>query len=220
MKTKFKPFVITIKGHKESEAAARRCIDSGVRFGYDVKTFLATTPDNVDETMRSFKIPTKPFEDNRYSRVQNVKSCFMSHYRLWDYALKSNEVIMVLEHDAVFVTPLPEVIHHSGCISVGKPSYGKFNIPTTIGVNPLMSKPYFPGAHAYIITPQAAKVITEKAAVSPAPADLFLNISNFPWLQELYPWCVEVKDEFSTVQMKEGCFAKHNYSTNYQLLDA
>jgi hypothetical protein len=40
----------------------------------------------------------------------------------------------------------------------------------------------------------------------------------FPWLEEYYPWPVEVKDSFTTIQKTEGCLAKHGYNETYEII--
>ena len=42
-----KVYVITIKGHEHSEAAARRCIESGKKFGIPVHVHNAFSPKEV-----------------------------------------------------------------------------------------------------------------------------------------------------------------------------
>ena len=103
-------------------------------------------------------------------------------------------------------------------INMAKPSYGNYNTPTTLGVQPLVHKPYFGGAHAYIVSPDGAKLLIEKAKTDAGPTDVFLNVHNFPWLQEYYPWIAEAKDSFTTIQKEKGCLAKHNYNENYEIL--
>ena len=83
---------------------------------------------------------------------------------------------------------------------------------------PLIHKRYFGGAHAYMVAPEGAKLLIEKAKTDAGPTDVFLNIHNFPWLQEYYPWIAEAKDSFTTIQKEKGCLAKHNYNENYEIL--
>jgi GR25 family glycosyltransferase involved in LPS biosynthesis len=83
-----------------------------------------------------------------------------------------------------------------------------------MGVIPLTSKPYFPGAHAYMLKPAGAKLMVEQAAYYAGATDVFLQLSVFPWLQEYYPWPVIAKDSFTTIQNETGCQAKHSYVKN------
>jgi GR25 family glycosyltransferase involved in LPS biosynthesis len=81
-----------------------------------------------------------------------------------------------------------------------------------------MSKRYFPGAHAYQVNPTGAQKLIDQARVYARPTDVFLNIDTFPWLQEYYPWPVEARDTFTTIQKTEGCLAKHNYNDSYKII--
>ena len=108
--------------------------------------------------------------------------------------------------------------HFGGCINLGKPSYGKFNTPPLLGVNALTSKRYFPGAHAYRINPAGAARLLVQAKLYARPTDVFLNLDALEWLQEYYPWPVEARDSFTTIQKTEGCLAKHNYDDKYKIL--
>lgn len=211
--------VITIKDLPQSVAAAKRCIQSAADFGMEVEHFDATTPSNTDlqQAMQTLKIVDAGLKE-RWSRSDNAIAAFISHFRIWQLAVQTKQEITIFEHDAVLVNNIPDFIPYKGCISFGAPSYGKFNIPQKIGVNKLTSKRYFPGAHAYRIKPQGAEVLIEQARLFARPTDVFLNIDTFPFLEEYYPWPVEARDTFSTIQNVDGCRAKHNYNEKYKLL--
>lgn len=216
-----KAFVITIDSLEESVGAARRCIRSGARYGVEVENFTATTPaDNPEEMFAEKRIPTQLFAE-KYSRWENVLSCFMSHHRLWEKCVELNEPILILEHDAVFVNELPPNILFSGVLSFGAPSYGRYNTPKTLGKNKLTSKPYLPGAHAYGVTPWAAKHLIDRARQDACPTDVFIGIDRFgrDLIEEYYPFPVEARDSFSTVQKTEGCLAKHSYQKSPETFD-
>jgi len=42
------------------------------------------------------------------------------------------------------------------------------------------------------------------------PTDVYLNIENFDFLEEYYPWVFRVNESFSTIQKEAGCRAKHS----------
>jgi len=211
--------VITIVDNPRSFESAKRCIKSGQRVGIDVNMFRATTPkDPIYKMLEQRGIDHRRF-DERYSRKENGISCFLSHMRLWEYCFKEKKEVLILEHDAVFQQGLPRFLNYKMCMTIGQPSYGQFNLPELIGVQPLTQKQYFKGAHAYCVKPKAAKHLIENAKIYAAPTDLYLNNSIFPWLEELYPWVCEVKDTFSTVQNRNGCLAKHKYNTQYEVID-
>lgn len=213
-----KHYVITIQEIDQSRQAAQRCIRTGKQHGIDIEMFDAITPKNTDiqNKLKEEGISQEGFKEV-YSRLDNCTAAFLSHYSLWKLAVESSTTITVFEHDAVIVNQIPNV-QFSQCISFGKPSYGKFNTPNFLGVGPLISKPYFPGAHAYRVSPRGAEQLIYQAKKHARPTDVFLNIHTFPGLQEYYPWPVEVKDSFSTIQKTEGCLAKHGYGESYELL--
>ena len=144
-------------------------------------------------------------------RRDNAIATFMSHYSLWQNAIKTNEDHLIFEHDVVITAPLPYIPVYNGVVNLGQPSYGGYNTPQTLGLGPLFSKPYFPGAHAYMVSPQGAKALIAQASVYAGPTDVYLNIDTFPFLQEYYPWIADVRDTFSTIQKMEGVYAKHGY---------
>ena len=209
-----KHFVITIIDNDQSHMAADKCVESGKKFGLDIDYYQAFTPTTCFDFISEHKINTENFANSKYSREHNCIAAFCSHLSLWMYSAESNEEITIFEHDAIIMNNIP-TIDHNGCISLGKPSYGKFNTPSLLGRNRLISKPYFPGAHAYRVKPNAAKVLVEAGITRGAPTDIFLNIENFPFLEEYYPWPVEVRETFSTIQSHNGCLAKHMYNENY-----
>lgn len=213
-----KNYVIAIADIEQSVQAANRCIKSANKYNIDVEIFDAVTPRNTDlkEFMLINGIKLDGFQE-KYSRLDNCVAAFASHYSLWLRSIQLNEAITIFEHDAVVVQPIPNVSFNK-VISWGKPSYGKFNTPNTLGVGPLVSKRYFPGAHAYSVTPAGAKDLVAQAQINARPTDVFLNIDTFPWIQEYYPWPVEARDSFSTIQKTEGCLAKHNYGESYEII--
>lgn len=212
--------MITISSLPESVKSAERCIKSAKdKSGIDVEMFDAITPKhNPWELAEKLNIKTDLFANDIGSRPDNVLSAFLSHYRLWSLCANSKEEYTIFEHDAVVLAEIPKYMSYQGCVSLGTPSYGKFQQPFQMGVIPLTSKAYFPGAHAYRMRPSGAKTIVEMAQHSAQATDVFLNRANFPWLEELYPWPVIAKDSFTTIQNQTGCLAKHNYNAHYEIL--
>jgi GR25 family glycosyltransferase involved in LPS biosynthesis len=213
-----KAFVITIKGHKGSEEYAQRCIDSGKTWGWDIQRFDAITPNHDLPTLCDHAgiDPTRFVE--KYSRTPNCIAAFLSHYSLWDACFNNNEgAYAIFEHDAIVTGPMPTAPTYVG--NIGEPSYGKFKTPATFGWGNLVSKPYFPGAHAYIVTPTGAKLLCETAKTQAMPTDVYLNVVRFEWLQEYYPYVAKADDSFSTIQNVTGTLAKHNYEKGIEISD-
>ena len=214
-----KAFVITIINNPHSVEVAKRCVESGERHGVKITMSEATTPmDEPLEILESLGIPPNAF-DEKYSRNLNCISAFLSHYSLWKECAEGNETFVIFEHDAVVTAPIPTQPFRY-VMNIGEPSYGKFNIPRQLGVNPLTTKRYFPGAHAYMLTPAGAKLLVENAPMYAKPTDVYLNLDTFPWLQEYYPFVAKAKDSFTTIQVEEGCLAKHNWKEGYKIIDA
>lgn len=213
-----KAYVITILDNEKSVQAAERCIKSGAKFGITVEKWKATTPaDNPKELMRKERLPYQNFNEI-YSRQENCAAAFLSHYSLWKEAVRTNEDILILEHDAVFMGEVPSLNGYGGCISLGEPSYGKYNTPRYLGVQELQSKNYFPGAHAYVISPRVAEVVIKKAKTEGSPTDVFFHKTRFRFLQEYYPYPIRAQDSFTTIQKERGCQAKHRYGPGYEIL--
>lgn len=207
-----KAYVITILDNERSVQVAERCIKSGKKHGLDIEMWKAYTPnDDLINRFASFGINPRAF-DEVYSRTENCMAAFLSHYSLWAKAVREKIDVLIFEHDAVIVNEIPEVNGYQGCITFGKPSYGQYNIPRYLGVQELQHKRYFGGAHAYQVSWQAAEVLVKKAKSRAAPTDVYLHLDNFRFLQEYYPWPVEARDNFSTIQVERGCLAKHQYN--------
>ena len=216
-----KSYVITIMDMPESVKAAQRCINSMPEF--NVEMYPAITPkDNPEQMLKDKRMQSDWFlgmDQGKFSKMQRCMAAFLSHHSLWEKCRDTKEEIQIFEHDAVRVGNLPMHITYQGLINLGAPSYGQFETPRQMGVIPLTSKRYLPGAHAYRMKPEAAKTIIEVAGEYAAATDVFLTSNWFPWIEELYPWPVVAKDEFSTIQNEGGCIAKHGYNKEtYKLL--
>lgn len=210
-----KSYVITIKDLPQSVECAQRCVDSAAKFGVNVEMFNAVTPKHDPYAIaKKLQLNLEHFKDDVGSRPDNVLSAFLSHYRLWNLCAQGKSNFLIFEHDAVVIDNIPQYVNFKGCMSIGAPSYGKYEQAFQLGVIPLTSKPYFPGAHAYMLKPEAAKILIEKATYYAGPTDVFLQLSIFPWLEEFYPWPVVAKDTFTTIQNESGCLAKHSYVKN------
>lgn len=210
-------FVITIMNNPKSVEVAKRCIESGQKFGHLVEHFTAITPeDNPVEIAKKEGIDISDFRRNQFSKFENLLSCFLSHYFLWKKCVKNKEEIFILEHDAVFLNSIPK-FEHKGLITFGKPSFGKFKSKKELGLFPLYSKGFVPGAHGYYVHPEFAKTLIHSAKVMARPTDVFLSRKNFKdKIKEHSPWLIEARDSFSTVQNQKGCRSKHNFNKNYE----
>jgi GR25 family glycosyltransferase involved in LPS biosynthesis len=226
-----KAYVITIPGHEYSESVADRCIESGAKFGVAVETFSAVTKDTVQQVMNQENLQWSWANMNTektlcpYTRLEQFPyrtksleakmACSMSHYMLWKRCVELDEPVLILEHDAVFVAPLP-AIQFEGAVQINDPAGGGYRSKEhsrimqergTVGVHPLTPKrpvdsmipDGFSGNSAYIVKPWAAykfKQAFKNHGVWPNDATICLQ--QFPWLQELYPFVTIVKQTHST----------------------
>jgi len=211
-------FVITIQDNQKSMEAANRCIKSAEKYGLHVEHHWATTPKDNPHLILHTKGIQPSFFHERYSRPENCMAAFLSHHALWEKSVKENETIVIFEHDAIVTGEVPVNAPFKGVMTFSKPSYGKFNTPSKLGVDGLIQKKYFGGAHGYIVNPYGAKELIKKAKTHGGPTDIFMCLDNFPWLQEYYPWACMAVDTFTTIQNETGCLAKHNYNEQYKII--
>ena len=73
-----------------------------------------------------------------------------------------------------------------------------------------------PNILKFFVNDQEQELIDESLH-SAGPTDIFIHSSKFT-LGEYYPWPVEARDSFTTIQRKEGCWAKHNYGETYEII--
>ena len=211
-----KAFVITIMDNEKSVEVAERCIESGRRFGNVIEKYKATTPKDDLVSLYESEGLSMSGHKEKYSRPENCSAAFFSHYSLWKKCVELNETVTIFEHDAVLENAIPNS-PFKFVMNIGHPSYGKWQSPKRFGVNRLTSKRYFPGAHAYMVNPEGAKMLINQAKNHALPTDLFMHIDRMPWLQEYYPWVAVAKDSFTTIQKELGTLAKHN---KVEIIDA
>lgn len=201
--------VITILDLPQSVTSARRCIESAKAFGLTMEMHPATTPaDNPAEVFAALGWPTGKFTNNRFSRPLPCMAAFLSHSELWAECLASNRQMIVCEHDAAMVRELPDLAHVGLVVNLGAPSFGTFKTPAA-GIGPLVSKPFFPGAHAYLVTPEGAVQLLARAKTEAEATDVFLSLKRFPFLREAFPHPFVCRDDFSSIQGPLGIQGRH-----------
>ena len=212
-------FVITITDNPRSVKSAERCIASGAKHGLEILKFDAFTPDNDPvRFLENHGINPDSFKE-KYSRSLNCMSAFISHYSLWELSRELKETVVVFEHDAIVTGPVPVDVEFDKVMTFSKPSYGNYKTPIKLGVDGLIQKEYFGGAHGYMVKPEGAHFLISEAARRAQPTDIYLGKHNFPWLQEYYPWVCMAADSFTTIQNETGCGAKHNNNDKYEIID-
>jgi len=219
-------FVITLEGHEYSEAKAKRCIDTAARFGLEVQKFPAVNEHQAQRVMREQGLGWTWADNNTrityckqtglrqhpYGKLAAKIGCSMSHYLLWQRCVEASELCLILEHDAVFLRPLPE-IEFNGICQINDPAgatpggerWSKIMQERGAGVHSktLMMIDKQPdglaGNSAYLIRPWAAQELIEafhKYGVWPNDATMCVQL--FPYLQELFPFVTRVEQTMST----------------------
>ncbi len=222
-----KAFVITLWGHVYSEKCADRCIASAARHGIEVERFEAVAALTARSMLQQNKLewtwpnieadtcPRTGLKRHPY-KTQDPGArigCSLSHWTLWHICIGLNEPIMILEHDAVFLRPLPKLPPDFGAIMLNDPDgatpkgrWWKQQIEAKgEGVHPKTTvfddgRPDgLAGNSAYVIAPIAAKQciwLYENVGVWPNDATLCRQL--VPGLMQVYPFVTEVRQKQST----------------------
>ena len=154
-----KTFLIRISSNKDSVKSEQQTIDSARSVGYNepIEIFEAIKPTEWKSIL------PYPNTFNDYARPDNVAACFASHYLLWEKCVELNEPILILEHDAIFKTNIPD-IDFDMCVNFGRPSYIRpnkivYDEPKE-GLD-IVNQVNFLGHHAYAMKPKAAKIFCD-----------------------------------------------------------
>lgn len=216
-----KAFVITLAGHPYSEACAARCIETGRAIGgIEVLKFAATGAHEAESVMRRFDLEWTwgagfaGLQHHAYpGRLGPRIGCAMSHYRLWGLCVELDEPILVLEHDAVFIRPLPD-IEFRGICQINDPAGATrrgvwwseaMQWRGTEGVHPKTKvldddiPDGLAGNSAYLVKPFAARALMDKyRTVGVWPNDATMCRQFFPYLEEYFPFITRVEQIEST----------------------
>jgi len=126
----------------------------------------------TEQTWRSIGVQLSL--DGKMSRRPGAQGCWMSHWRLWNRCVETNQPVIVLEHDAVVTAPWPTDL-------VIEPTLVKLYTTAECKVNPafgLWSK----GSYAYTLTPaQARSLINHARANSAQAVDKHLGEKVVSW---------------------------------------
>lgn len=207
-----KAYVIRKADDTMSEQFANECISSAKSFGISVEKFDGVYS-NHQALLDQYNI--KPGAKLKHRAEQpGIQGCFLSHYLLWEKCLELNEPIIILEHDAVFIRPLPDNIldlftHH--CIlddSLYCEGYEDTLSDETVDVKLFLkrknSKPtwskmqYVCGSHAHIVKPLGAQTLINNVKKHGwLPADRAVN-TNYTEYVTIRPIPVRCHPFFST----------------------
>lgn len=130
-----KAYAIVIKGHKLSEQSYEILNQSSKDVGntFPINRFDAITPYEVDSVMKDLNVVWNypwvgkeqclqtGLRKNAYktNRPKARIACALSHYNLWKTCVKTQEPMIILEHDAKFVEKIDFDINDSKMYIIG-----------------------------------------------------------------------------------------------------
>lgn len=238
-----KAHVITLAGRAEEMVKTLQESVDSTDSQVELKPFLATTPETFSRDCHETFGKTPPWtwsstpeEDcmdhptglwkKHYpaSNQMRVRACAVSHFRLWKKCFDSNDTILVLEHDALFIKKFDPTnyIHkkwgvlglnnpigntrkaqrfHAGLSAQGK---GIHDIPKIDFDGELPLPMGLAGNSAYLIKPHAAAKLLEKVEeIGMWPNDAIMCKQLFPNLLKVtYPYYTDTqKGQSTTTQL-------------------
>jgi len=215
-----KAYVITLEGHAYSEAGAQRCIDSAK--GIEVQKFGALSAREAPDWLSitglewtwgdSGNCPQTGLRFHSYGGGNARIGCALSHFFLWNRCWFSDQPMLILEHDAVFLRPF-EPFEFDKICQVNDPRgatprgdwWSDQMTKRGDGVWPKTHVLEHPrpdglaGNSAYVIKPEGAKELIDLVnRVGLWPNDALMCRQLVPGLQELYPFLTKVEQGQST----------------------
>jgi GR25 family glycosyltransferase involved in LPS biosynthesis len=227
-----KAYVITLMNNEYSNQVADRCIASAAQFGLGVEKFYGIEKERALSVMTGCELEWTWAKDNtqeRYCPVTGLYQfpyttsdfrakvgCSMSHYLLWKRCVEFDEPLLILEHDAVFLRPLPEV-EFKGICQINDPAgatrkgswwsgqmkkrggEGVFEKTWVTAEKERHIPDGLAGNSAYMIKPHAAQELINKFhELGVWPNDAVMCKQLFPYLEEYYPFITKVVQTRST----------------------
>ena len=213
-------FVIAIPDHQSSQTAADICIESIHATGSILAPtkWPAVTPDTLEAC--EWRWPAKKKITCAYTGlmltayknrdVQARIACAQSHYQLWKKCVDMDEVICILEHDAVFTHRFDMADFEGGAMALNDPAGATFRAQEydqslMPGVNAVpwitdrIIPQGLPGNSAYVIKPWAAQqLIDAQDSIGWWPNDAIMCRQLFDWLRVIKPYYTQVQNMIST----------------------
>jgi GR25 family glycosyltransferase involved in LPS biosynthesis len=226
-----KAYCITLYGHDYSEAVSERCIRTAAEIGrISVEPFPAVDKDQAERVLRAKRLrwtwttdavrycPVTGLRQHPYAgSLQTRIGCAMSHLLLWEKCRDLGEPILILEHDSVFLRPMPE-IEFRYCCQINDPAgatrRGQWwsEQMTARGTKGVHAKTWvtrpaeripdgLAGNSAYLIRPHAAQELIDLVhELGVWPNDATMCAQLCPDLEEYYPFVTRVEQTVSTTR--------------------
>lgn len=221
-------------GSPYSTKKAEDCINSALKFNHDyifcISVFKSPGIKTARNEMEKHNLKWTWANNNTQETIcplsglvqrpytgANIEAkigCFMGHFLLWKECVSTNTQMLILEHDSIFISPLPkndyvlcQINNPAGATRLG--CWWSDEIKNR-GIHGIHSKTEIPsnknvpdglaGNSAYIISPKAAEQLLNLAYhYGVWPNDALMCRQLLPnMLQELYPFVTEVNQQRST----------------------
>lgn len=208
---KMKAIVIRLKDIEISENLAEECIKTSKSHGLIVYPYNGIYGE-TQITKKHEEFGIKPWREKMKKNRLGVKGCFLSHYSIWLHCIEINQPIIIFEHDAILLRPLPENLEFDEFLlldpfnKMSKEYSIKHSIEYDFSIEEYFNESskqkyglkhqYAMGLQAYIIKPKAAKKLVESVKQNgyyPADMQCHKGIIN---LQTIYPSIASVNSKF------------------------
>jgi hypothetical protein len=181
-------YIITVKGHKDSENKSQRCQQSCNDVGMSYRVW-----DAYDGTQPGDIIVPSHLRDSDFMSLIKITdhyltrgevACALSHISLWLHCVKIDRPIVILEHDSVVVKKFDRHETYNSIVYLGGNEWARSGWPI-LSIPPHASEGpnyhFICRAHAYSIDPQMAKNLLAyvlKMGIC-APLDIILRADLF-----------------------------------------
>lgn len=186
-----KAFVIVLQESEHSRTIGEESIAAARQHGIELEIHPGVLGFDSPKKFREYNITrflTRDIIDN-----PGHQGCFLSHFELWIKCAKLNEPIIILEHDGIFIRPLPDNILDTFDDVLKLDSFDPFISNYAAQVSASMNNPievfdpiakstwhgvggFVWGAYGYIIKPKAAiELIQFAQKIGAAPTDVHIG---------------------------------------------
>jgi GR25 family glycosyltransferase involved in LPS biosynthesis len=173
-------FAIVLKEAELAQTISNEAVAAAAQHGITVEIYDAVLGYNSQPLFAKYGLDK--FLNYTMIDYPGHQGCFLSHYELWMKCVELDEPIIILEHDGIFVRPLPEdVLDHFDevlrldCFDWFSPT-NTYNAQVAASLTEPVgyyrrepdftwhsSGGYYVGAFGYIVKPQAAKKLIDHA---------------------------------------------------------
>lgn len=203
-------FIITLVNLPQSLEAAERCIQSakqhGEHHGLEISPAISKFEAHDFFVRHGFTWFHGDYNVEKGKDPLPEMGCFASHYRLWQRCIELNEPVIILEHDAMFQSPIPPLrFKHAILLSRPTFTHGSYRFNSLRAPRP--REIFYPmnvlaAAHCYTISPAGARILVDAADRELiSPADSFINKRRLDILY-YHPYLVNFTYHFSTIDAR------------------